>query len=171
MVSLTSSSRASKTPRSGGLAADQWLQLCLTSDLLHMTSVQVNNYSITFVGVNGVGKCTRSQNFAYICAIFPCFRQRVELYEKGYGKDAACIAKKQSHMPYDNDFDVVSMNTAGSMQDNEIQKLTLYFLLPDKIFFVGEALVGNETIDQFTKFDPLSMTYVTGQPIIFVGCG
>lgn len=100
---------------------------------------------------------------------------------------------------------------------------------PDKIIFVGEALVGNEAVDQLTKFDralrdfssasgtgvtggkgrgidgmlvtkwdtvddkvcsrylvmmgksdvryhsqvgaALSMTYVTGQPIIFVGCG
>ena len=78
---------------------------------------------------------------------------------------------------------------------------------PDKIIFVGEALVGNEAVDQLQKFDralrdfssvgggpgtgrgidgmlvtkwdtvddkvgaALSMTYVTGQPIIFVGCG
>lgn len=74
---------------------------------------------------------------------------------------------------------------------------------PDKIIFVGEALVGNEAVDQLTKFDralkdfsasagkgridgmlitkwdtvddkvgaALSMTYVTGQPILFVGCG
>jgi signal recognition particle receptor subunit alpha len=99
---------------------------------------------------------------------------------------------------------------------------------PDKIIFVGEALVGNEAVDQLTKFDralkdfsasgigtgqgrgidgmlvtkwdtvddkvsfwiitisrdrianflwrfkvgaALSMTYVTGQPIMFVGCG
>jgi signal recognition particle receptor subunit alpha len=78
---------------------------------------------------------------------------------------------------------------------------------PDKIIFVGEALVGNEAVDQLTKFDralrdfssasggggggrgidgmlvtkwdtvddkvgaALSMTYVTGQPIFFVGCG
>jgi signal recognition particle receptor subunit alpha len=77
---------------------------------------------------------------------------------------------------------------------------------PDKIIFVGEALVGNEAVDQLTKFDralkdfssgggagkgrgidgmlvtkwdtvddkvgaALSMTYVTGQPILFVGTG
>lgn len=96
---------------------------------------------------------------------------------------------------------------------------------PDKIIFVGEALVGNEATDQLTKFDrslkefsstagrpgrgidgmlvtkwdtvddkvnftsarylrctanmlsflkvgaALSMTYVTGKPILFVGCG
>ncbi|KAJ2494755.1 hypothetical protein GGI11_008715, partial [Coemansia sp. RSA 2049] len=74
---------------------------------------------------------------------------------------------------------------------------------PDKILFVGEALVGNEAVDQLlkfnqalrdfssqanprhidaiilTKFDTiddrvgaaLSMTYTTGQPIVFVGTG
>ena len=78
---------------------------------------------------------------------------------------------------------------------------------PDKVIFVGEALVGNEAVDQLQKFDSalknystassgvgqgrgidgmlvtkwdtvddkvgaaLSMTYVTGQPILFVGCG
>ncbi|KAK4698599.1 hypothetical protein P7C70_g7673, partial [Phenoliferia sp. Uapishka_3] len=74
---------------------------------------------------------------------------------------------------------------------------------PDKIVFVGEALVGNEAVDQLTKFNrslrdfssrtnprgidgmiltkfdtiddkvgaALSMTYVTGQPILFVGTG
>ncbi len=75
------------------------------------------------------------------------------------------------------------------------------------MIFVGEALVGNEAVDQLQKFDSalknysvasfgagqgrgidgmlvtkwdtvddkvgaaLSMTYVTGQPILFVGCG
>lgn len=76
---------------------------------------------------------------------------------------------------------------------------------PDKIFFVGEAVVGNEAVDQLTKFNrslrdfsglsnakargidgmiltkmdiiddkvgaALSMTYVTGQPIVFIGTG
>lgn len=74
---------------------------------------------------------------------------------------------------------------------------------PDKVVFVGEALVGNDGVDQLVKFnaalkdfsdlaDPrqidgivltkfdtiddkvgaaLSMTYITGQPIFFVGTG
>lgn len=75
--------------------------------------------------------------------------------------------------------------------------------MPDKIVFVGEALVGNEAVDQLTKFNQalqnfsgvakprqidgivlskfdtiddkvgaaLSMTFVTGKPILFVGTG
>ncbi|KIJ17193.1 hypothetical protein PAXINDRAFT_162128 [Paxillus involutus ATCC 200175] len=134
---------------------------------------------------------------------------RVELYEKGYGKDAAGIAKEAIAHAKDNDFDVVLVDTAGRMQDNEPLMRALAKLVainnPDKIIFVGEALVGNEAVDQLTKFDralrdfsgassgrsrgidgmlvtkwdtvddkvgaALSMTYVTGQPIIFVGCG
>lgn len=93
------------------------------------------------------------------------------------------------------------------MQDNEPLMRALSKLVavnrPDKIFFVGEALVGNEAVDQLKKFnqalidysgqkDPrqidaiilskfdtvddkvgaaISMTYITGKPVIFVGTG
>ncbi|KAF9052703.1 SRP54-type protein [Panaeolus papilionaceus] len=134
----------------------------------------------------------------------------VELFERGYGKDAAAIAREALQYGRENDFDVVLIDTAGRMQDNEPLMRALAKLVsvnnPDKIIFVGEALVGNEAVDQLTKFDralrdfssasdpskgrgidgmlvtkwdtvddkvgaALSMTYVTGQPIIFVGCG
>ncbi|KAL5490226.1 hypothetical protein ACEPAI_5059 [Sanghuangporus weigelae] len=135
----------------------------------------------------------------------------VELFERGYGKDAAGIAKEAISYAKDHDFDVVLIDTAGRMQDNEPLMRALAKLVatnnPDKIIFVGEALVGNEAVDQLSKFDralrdfssasgamgrgrgidgmlvtkwdtvddkvgaALSMTYVTGQPILFVGCG
>lgn len=54
-------------------------------------------------------------------------------------------------------FDVVLIDTAGRMQDNEPLMRALAKLVtvnnPDKIIFVGEALVGNEAVDQLTKFD------------------
>ncbi|KIJ60644.1 hypothetical protein HYDPIDRAFT_160601 [Hydnomerulius pinastri MD-312] len=201
-------------------------------------------YSITFVGVNGVGKSTNLSKVCFwliqnglrvLIAACDTFRSgaveqlrvhvrnlstlgvngamnskgRVELYEKGYGKDAAGIAKEAIAYAKENDFDVVLIDTAGRMQDNEPLMRALAKLVsvnnPDKIIFVGEALVGNEAVDQLTKFDralrdfsgassgrsrgidgmlvtkwdtvddkvgaALSMTYVTGQPIIFVGCG
>ncbi|KAL7420879.1 hypothetical protein Q5752_004833 [Cryptotrichosporon argae] len=139
-------------------------------------------------------------------------RRRVELFERGYGKDAAGIAKDAIAYAKENRFDVVLIDTAGRMQDNEPLMRALAKLVtvnnPDKIVFVGEALVGNEAVDQLSKFDrslkdfsgagaggasrrrgidgiiltkfdtiddkvgaALSMTYVTGQPILFVGCG
>lgn len=54
-------------------------------------------------------------------------------------------------------FDVVLIDTAGRMQDNSPLMKSLSKLVstnnPDKIVFVGEALVGNEAVDQLTKFD------------------
>ncbi|KAH8829551.1 SRP54-type protein [Flagelloscypha sp. PMI_526] len=134
----------------------------------------------------------------------------VDLFERGYGKDAASIAKEAITYAKENSYDVVLIDTAGRMQDNEPLMRALAKLVavnnPDRIIFVGEALVGNEAVDQLTKFDralrdfsstaggrggrgidgmlvtkwdtvddkvgaALSMTYVTGQPILFVGCG
>jgi signal recognition particle receptor subunit alpha len=188
-------------------------------------------YSIVFLGVNGVGKSTNLAKVAYylkhkgglnvlICAC-DTFRAGaveqlkthsrclgVELYERGYGKDPAEIAKHAILHAQTNGHDVVLVDTAGRMQDNEPLMRALAKLVavnsPDLVLFVGEALVGNDAIDQVTKFnrslidmshDPrnprgidgmlltkydtvddkvgaaLSMVYVTGQPIVFVGCG
>ncbi|KAJ1032725.1 hypothetical protein NDA16_000746 [Ustilago loliicola] len=82
---------------------------------------------------------------------------RIELYERGYGKDAAGIAKDALTYAKAEGFDVVLIDTAGRMQDNEPLMRALAKLVavnrPDKIIFVGEALVGNEAVDQITKFD------------------
>lgn len=43
----------------------------------------------------------------------------VRLYEKGYGKDAAGIASEAIAYARDNHYDVVLIDTAGRMQDNE----------------------------------------------------
>ncbi|XP_078381300.1 signal recognition particle receptor subunit alpha-like [Oculina patagonica] len=198
-------------------------------------------YSITFCGVNGVGKST---NLAKICfwlldngfrvmiAACDTFRAgaveqlrthvrhlnalhppasggppSVLLYEKGYGKDAASIAMDAINFAREQRIDVVLVDTAGRMQDNEPLMRALSKLIklnsPDLVLFVGEALVGNEAVDQLkkfnqaladysmaenprlidgillTKFDTIddkvgaaiSMTYTTGQPIVFVGTG
>lgn len=46
-------------------------------------------------------------------------RQMVQLYEKGYGKDAAGIAMEAIRHAKDSAIDVVLVDTAGRMQDNE----------------------------------------------------
>jgi signal recognition particle receptor subunit alpha len=180
-------------------------------------------YTMTFVGVNGVGKSTNLSKVAFwllqnklrvLIAACDTFRsgaveqlrvhvrnlgllesqlgvgragegKLVELYERGYGKDAAGIAKDAiahgeslrrdgiksnsfaGRLTYvtnvslvaakENGYDVVLIDTAGRMQDNEPLMRALAKLVtvnnPDKIVFVGEALVGNEAVDQLSKFD------------------
>ncbi|XP_012254316.1 signal recognition particle receptor subunit alpha homolog [Athalia rosae] len=131
----------------------------------------------------------------------------VQLYEKGYGKDAAGIAMEAIRFARDSKIDIVLVDTAGRMQDNEPLMRALTKLIkvnePDLVLFVGEALVGNEAVDQLVKFNQaladysnasnphiidgivltkfdtiddkvgaaISMTYITGQPIVFVGTG
>nr|XP_033775003.1 signal recognition particle receptor subunit alpha isoform X1 [Geotrypetes seraphini] len=134
-------------------------------------------------------------------------RTMVQLYEKGYGKDAAGIAMEAISYARNQGFDVVLVDTAGRMQDNTPLMTALAKLIavnmPDLVLFVGEALVGNEAVDQLVKFNKaladhsgaekpalidgivltkfdtiddkvgaaISMTYITGQPIVFVGTG
>uniref|UniRef100_A0A7N8WVN9 SRP receptor subunit alpha n=1 Tax=Mastacembelus armatus TaxID=205130 RepID=A0A7N8WVN9_9TELE len=134
-------------------------------------------------------------------------RPVVQLYEKGYGKDAAGIAMEAIAYARNQAFDVVLVDTAGRMQDNTPLMTALAKLIavnmPDLVLFVGEALVGNEAVDQLVKFNQaladhsmsdkprlidgivltkfdtiddkvgaaISMTYITGQPIVFVGTG
>uniref|UniRef100_A0A8P4G770 SRP receptor subunit alpha n=1 Tax=Dicentrarchus labrax TaxID=13489 RepID=A0A8P4G770_DICLA len=134
-------------------------------------------------------------------------RPVVQLYEKGYGKDAAGIAMEAIAYARNQVFDVVLVDTAGRMQDNAPLMTALAKLIavnmPDLVLFVGEALVGNEAVDQLVKFNQaladhsmsdrprlidgivltkfdtiddkvgaaISMTYITGQPIVFVGTG
>ncbi|NXC22179.1 SRPRA protein, partial [Corythaeola cristata] len=109
-------------------------------------------------------------------------RTMVQLYEKGYGKDAAgiameaisygrwktgggtCFFREESCLrcllayPARNQgFDVVLVDTAGRMQDNAPLMTALAKLIavnaPDLVLFVGEALVGNEAVDQLVKFN------------------
>ncbi|XP_060599064.1 LOW QUALITY PROTEIN: signal recognition particle receptor subunit alpha-like [Ruditapes philippinarum] len=84
-------------------------------------------------------------------------QQMVQLYEKGYGKDAAGIAMEAINFARDCHIDIVLVDTAGRMQDNEPLMRALAKLIkvnqPDLVLFVGEALVGNEAVDQLTKFN------------------
>lgn len=53
--------------------------------------------------------------------------------------------------------DVVLIDTAGRMQDNTPLMKALSRLVsvnkPNLVVFIGEALVGNDAIDQITKFN------------------
>lgn len=90
-------------------------------------------------------------------------REMVQLYEKGYGKDAAGIAMEAIRFAREARIDVVLVDTAGRMQDNEPLMRALAKLIkvndPDLVLFVGEALVGNEAVDQLVKFNQALADY------------
>ena len=136
-------------------------------------------YVITFVGVNGVGKSTNLSKVAYwllqhdvsvmiaACDTFRagaveqlrthCKRLDVPLFERGYEKDPANVAAEAIKAAARQKCDVVLVDTAGRMQDNEPLMRALAKLInvnePDLVLFVGEALVGNDAVDQLTKFN------------------
>lgn len=105
-------------------------------------------YTIVFIGVNGVGKSTNlsktafwllQNNLKVLIAACDTFRSGaveqlrvharnlkaleqnavVDLYEKGYGKDSASIAKEAISSAKLTGHDVVLIDTAGRMQDND----------------------------------------------------
>ena len=136
-------------------------------------------YTITFIGVNGVGKSTSlskvaswllSNGFSVLVAACDTFRagaveqlrthcQRLQipLYERGYEKDPAKIAQEAIIQAKRQAIDVVLIDTAGRMQDNEPLMRSLSKLIsvnsPELVLFVGEALVGNDAVDQLQKFN------------------
>ncbi|XP_052199157.1 uncharacterized protein LOC127806131 [Diospyros lotus] len=196
---------------------------------VHATKEQRKPYVVVFVGVNGVGKSTNLAKVAYwllqhnikvMMAACDTFRSgaveqlrtharrlQIPIFEKGYEKDPAIVAKEAIQEATRNGSDVVLVDTAGRMQDNEPLMRALSKLIdlnsPDLVLFVGEALVGNDAVDQLSKFNQrladlstspnprlidgilltkfdtiddkvgaaLSMVYISGAPVMFVGCG
>jgi len=67
------------------------------------------------------------------------------------------VASKAIQKAKESGADVVMVDTAGRMQDNEPLMRSLAKLVtinsPDRVFFVGEALVGNMGVDQLQKFN------------------
>ena len=136
-------------------------------------------YKIVFIGVNGVGKSTNLAKVGYMLMnnglkilIAACdnFRSGAieqlkthttalgcNLFEKGYKDDPAYIAKEAIEEAKKAGYDCVLIDTAGRMQDNEPLMKSLAKLVdinqPDAILFVGEALTGNDSVDQLTKFN------------------
>lgn len=84
-------------------------------------------------------------------------KKKIDLYEKGYGKDSAAIAMEAINYARTSGYNVCLVDTAGRMQDNEPLMKQLAKLIkinePDLTLFVGEALVGNEAVDQLEKFN------------------
>ncbi|GMG99276.1 hypothetical protein Nepgr_001116 [Nepenthes gracilis] len=146
---------------------------------VHAAKEQGKPYVVVFIGVNGVGKSTNLAKVAYwlmqhkvsvMMAACDTFRSgaveqlrtharrlQIPIFEKGYEKDPAIVAKEAIQEATCNGSDVVLVDTAGRMQDNEPLMRALSKLInlnnPDLVLFVGEALVGHDAVDQLSKFN------------------
>lgn len=79
------------------------------------------------------------------------------VYDRGYKDDPAEIAREAIKEATQQRYDIVLVDTAGRMQDNEplMKALSRLVVLnqPDLILFIGEALTGNDAVDQLQRFN------------------
>jgi fused signal recognition particle receptor len=175
-------------------------------------------FVILFVGVNGVGKTTTlakvakflmDKGFKVVVSASDTFRaasiEQLEVHSKNlginvikhnYGSDPAAVAFDAIKHARTNGVDVVLVDTAGRSDINknllEELKKVKRVSQPDLTIFVGDALTGNDAVNQAQIFDRevnidatilskadvdkkggavLSISYITKKPIIFLGTG
>jgi fused signal recognition particle receptor len=175
-------------------------------------------YTILFVGVNGTGKTTtvaklagwlRAKGFSSVIAAGDTYRAGaieqllvhgerlgIRVVRQQEGSDPAAVAFDAVQHARAKGVDVVLVDTAGRQHTNEnlIQeaKKIRRVVAPSLTIFVGDALSGNDVLEQARLFDKevgvdgliltkldadtkggsaLSATYITKKPILFVGVG
>jgi fused signal recognition particle receptor len=175
-------------------------------------------FVILFVGVNGSGKTTtiaklagwlRGQEMGVVIAAGDTFRAGaieqllvhgerlgVKVVRQQEGSDPAAVAFDAIQHAKARKLDVVLIDTAGRQHTNENllseAKKIRRVAKPDLTVFVGDALSGNDAVEQaklftealgvdaliLTKLDAdvkggaaLSAVQATGKPLLFVGIG
>jgi fused signal recognition particle receptor len=189
-----------------------------TIDLFEIIKAHPKPVIIMFVGVNGTGKTTTIAKLAYhiqkkgftaVVAAADTFRAgAIEQLEKhaeavGFklvkheaGSDPAAVAYDAVEHARARKRDVVLIDTAGRMQTNtnlmDQMKKIKRVANPDLVFYIGDALAGNDAIEQakqfheavgldgivLTKIDAdakggaaLSIAHTIGKPVVFVSVG
>ncbi|MFA5896234.1 MAG: signal recognition particle-docking protein FtsY [Thermoplasmata archaeon] len=187
-------------------------------DLFEILKTKPKPVVILFVGVNGTGKTTTIAKLAFhiqkkgytaVVAAADTFRAgAIEQLEKhaeavGFklikhkaGADPAAVAFDAIEHARARGRDVVLIDTAGRMQTNQNlmdqMKKIKRVANPDLVFYIGDALAGNDAIEQakqfneavgldgivLTKIDAdakggaaLSIAKTIGKPVIFVSIG
>ena len=173
---------------------------------------------IMFVGVNGSGKTLsigkmatllKKRGKSSVMAAGDTFRAGaieqlgihannvgVKLVKHGPSADPAAVAFDAIEHAKAKHKDVVLVDTAGRMQTNvnlmdEMAKIKRV-AKPDLILFVGDALAGNDAVEQAKRFNEivgidgviltkvdtdakggsaLSVAYTIGKPLLFIGVG
>lgn len=175
-------------------------------------------YVICFFGINGSGKTTsiaklckylQNKKLRCVLAASDTFRAAsieqlekhanklgVKVIKQQYGSDPAAVAFDAIKHAKAQGIDVVLIDTAGRMHTQrnlmqEMQKITMVSK-PDIKIFVGEAIVGNDAVEQAKTFNEkigidaiilskadidekagatISVSYITKKPILFLGMG
>jgi fused signal recognition particle receptor len=187
-------------------------------DFLSLVKESPKPFVVMFVGVNGTGKTTaiakvthllQKNGFGVVIAAADTFRagaiEQIEVHadrlgakliKHKAGADPAAVAFDAVEHARARHRDVVLIDTAGRMQTNQnlmdqmkkIQRVAQ----PHFVVFVGDALAGNDAVEQARTFQEavgfdaailckidadakggaaLSIAHSVGKPILFVGTG
>jgi len=187
-------------------------------NLLRKIKYEEKPFVIAFFGINGSGKTTtiakianllKEKKISCVLAASDTFRAAsieqlqyhadklgIKIIKHDYGSDPAAVAFDAIKHAKAKNIDVVLIDTAGRLQSNknlmeEIKKI-IRVSKPNIKIFVGEAITGNDCIEQATTFDQaigidgiilakadidekggaaISVSYVTKKPIIYLGTG
>lgn len=189
-----------------------------TFDMVERIRAGPKPFKLCIIGVNGAGKTTtlakivhllQKNDLSCVVAASDTFRAAaidqlrehtdrlgVKLISQGYGADPAAVAFDAIKHAEAKAIDVVLIDTAGRLHSNtnlmqELEKV-VRVSKPDMKLFVGEAITGNDCVEQATVFNKLvgidaiilskadidekggaaiSVSYVTGKPILYLGMG
>lgn len=190
----------------------------LVEKIREKKSARQGPYVIVFLGINGTGKTTtvakvanlvRKNGLSVVVAAGDTHRAgaieqltqhanrlALKVIAQRYGADPSAVGRDAVEHARKNHIDAVLVDTAGRMQTSknlmdEMAKI-VRVVKPDSKLFIGDALAGNDTINQareffeysnfdgaiLTKIDAdakggaaISITHITSKPIAYVGIG
>jgi fused signal recognition particle receptor len=187
-------------------------------DFLGLVKASPKPFVVMFVGVNGTGKTTaigkvtnllQKNGYSVVIAAADTFRagaiEQIEVHAERLGtklikhkagSDPAAVAFDAVEHAKARHKDVVLIDTAGRMQTNanlmDQMKKIKRVAEPHLVVFVGDALAGNDAVEQARKFHEavgfdaailckidadakggaaLSIAHSVGKPILFMGTG